>query len=169
MNIRHNTCSEAGCFRKLLTTKSKAEGKGMKITKIQGAIIGATFAMAFAGPSAAVDVGEREYENNCAVCHGMTGVGNGPYAGIINTKIPDITSLQKNNNGVFPYDRVYEVIDGRQAIAAHGGRDMPIWGNEYNAKAASYYSDYIREYNAEGFVRGRILALINYIYSMQQK
>ena len=141
----------------------------MKKRNIQAALIGAAVAVAFSGPGVADDIGKREYENNCAACHGLTGVGNGPYAGIINTRVPDITLLQKNNNGVFPYDRVYEVIDGRRTPAAHGSRDMPIWGNEYNAKAADYYSDYIREYNAEGFVRGRILALINYIYSMQVK
>ena len=136
---------------------------------IQATLIGAVLAVTFAGPTVADDVGQREFDNHCASCHGMTGVGNGPYAGIINTQVPDITALQKNNNGVFPYDRVYEVIDGRQNFAAHGPRDMPIWGNEYNAKAADYYSDYIREYNAQGFVRGRILALINYIYSLQVK
>ena len=141
----------------------------MKKGSIRTTLIGAVLAATFAGPSAADDVGQREYENNCAACHGMTGVGNGPYAGIINTPIPDITVLQKNNNGVFPYDRVYEVIDGRQTLAAHGSRDMPIWGSEYNAKAVDYYSDYIREYNAQGFIRGRILALINHRYSMQVK
>ena len=141
----------------------------MKKGKVQAMVVGAALAVAFAGANAADDVGQREYENNCAACHGMTGVGNGPYAGIINTKVPDITLLQRNNNGVFPYDRVYQVIDGRQTVAAHGSRDMPIWGNEYNAKAADHYADYIRDYNAEGFVRGRILALINYIYSMQVK
>lgn len=141
----------------------------MKMGKLSAAIIGATLTFALAGPGAATDLGQREYDNNCAVCHGMTGVGNGPYAGIINTRIPDITALQKNNNGVFPYDRVYEVIDGRQAVGAHGTRDMPIWGNEYNARAADHYADYIRDYSAEGFVRGRILALINHIYGMQQK
>ena len=97
-----------------------------------------------------------------------TGKGDGPYAGIVNTAIPDITVLKKNNSGVFPYDRVYETIDGRTEIKAHGTRDMPIWGSEYNAKAAEYYTDYLQPYNAEGFVRGRILALINYIYSLQQ-
>ena len=141
----------------------------MKRSKLQIAIVSATLALFFSATSAANDVGRIEYENNCAVCHGMTGMGNGPYAGIVNTRIPDITMLQKNNNGVFPYDQVYEVNDGRKGVEAHGTRDMPIWGNEYNAKAADYYADYIRNYNAEGFVRGRILALISYIYSLQAK
>lgn len=136
---------------------------------IQVAFAGAVLAIATTVVGAAEDIGKREYDNNCAVCHGTAGKGNGPYAGIINTKVPDITTLQKSNGGVFPYDRVYQMIDGRADVTAHGSRDMPIWGNEYNAKAVEYYSDYLRDYNAEGFVRGRILALINYIYNLQEK
>jgi len=141
----------------------------MKADKAQAAIMGAMLLVAFTSAGAADDIGKWEYDNNCAVCHGMTGKGDGPYAGIIDTRIPDITTMQKANNGVFPYDRVYQVIDGRIEAKAHGSRDMPIWGNEYNSKAAEYYSDYVYQYNAEGFVRGRILALINYIYSLQEQ
>ena len=79
------------------------------------------------------------------------------------------TSEKESTTTIVPYDRVYQVIDGRVELKAHGRRDMPIWGNEYNAKAAEYYADYIREYNAEGFIRGRILALINHVYSLQEK
>jgi len=141
----------------------------MRANRAQAVVMSAIMMAAFTAASAAEDTGKREYDNNCAVCHGSMGKGDGPYAGIIDTRIPDITTLQKANNGVFPYDRVYQMIDGRTEVKAHGTRDMPIWGNEYNAKAAEYYSDYINHYNAEGFVRGRLLALINYIYSLQQK
>jgi mono/diheme cytochrome c family protein len=140
----------------------------MRALKLKAAVIGSTLIVACAAAAAADDIGKREYNNNCAACHGTTGKGDGAYAGIINTAIPDITALQKNNNGVFPYDRVYEVIDGRAELKGHGSRDMPIWGSEYSEKAAEYYSDYLQPYNAEGFVRGRILALINYIYSLQK-
>ena len=125
--------------------------------------------LGFANISAADDIGRKEYENNCAVCHGMSGRGNGPYAGIIDTKVPDLTMLQKSNNDVFPFDRVYQSIDGRLDVRAHGPRDMPIWGNEYNDKAADYYADYMRDYSVKGFVRGRILALVNHIYSLQSR
>ena len=128
---------------------------------------GAFMAFGFASVCAADDIGKREYDNNCVVCHGIDGKGNGPYAGIIDTKVPDLSMLQKSNNGVFPFDRVYQTIDGRMELKAHGTRDMPIWGNEYNDKAAEYYSDYLRDYSAKGFVRGRILALVNHIYSLQ--
>ncbi len=140
----------------------------MRALKLKAAVIGSTLIVACAAAGAADDIGKREYNNNCAACHGMEGRGDGPYAGIVNTLIPDITALQRNNNGVFPYDHVYEVIDGRTELKGHGPRAMPIWGSEYNEKAAEYYSDYLQPYNAEGFVRGRILALINYIYSLQK-
>lgn len=118
---------------------------------------------------AAEDLGAREYANNCAVCHGANGKGGGPFQELIETRIPDLTTLQKRNNGVFPFNRVYEMIDGREVVKAHGPSDMPVWGNEYNAKAVEYYMDYGRSYDAEGFVRGRILALINRIYMLQEK
>ena len=40
----------------------------------------------------------------------------------------DPTTLSRQNGGVFPFDRVYSVIDGRQAVKGHGSRDMPVWG-----------------------------------------
>ncbi len=131
------------------------------------AVCAIALSFAVADVAASDDIGKREWDNNCAVCHGVGGKGDGPFAGIVDTQIPDITQLQKNNKGVFPFDRVYQTIDGRAEVKAHGPRDMPIWGNEYNQKAVEYYSDYIAEYNAAGFVRGRILALVNHIYMMQ--
>jgi mono/diheme cytochrome c family protein len=141
----------------------------MQAKTIQAFVITAAVFVAGSLAHAANGVGKREYDNNCAACHGLSGKGDGPYAGIIDAKIPDLTMLQKNSNGVFPFDRVYELIDGRAEVRAHGTRDMPIWGNEYNAKAAEYYSDYPDRYNVEGYIRGRILALISYIYSLQAK
>jgi hypothetical protein len=36
--------------------------------------------------------------------------------------------LAQENQGVFPYRRVYEIIDGTSQVAGHGTRDMPVWG-----------------------------------------
>lgn len=130
-------------------------------------IAGAT--LAFAGAAAAqgkVDLGKREYDANCATCHGMDGKGNGPSAGILSKPVPDITTLAKRNGGVFPMARVYATIEG-EGIAAHGSRDMPIWGADYRMKAAEYYMDV--PYNAETYVRTRILSLIDYLYRVQAK
>jgi len=43
-------------------------------------------------------------------------------------KVPDLTVLAKNNRGKFPEDRVRKTIMGDDAVAAHGSREMPVWG-----------------------------------------
>lgn len=90
-------------------------------------------------------------------------------AGLITQKVADISILAKRNNGTFPFNRVYEIIDGRAGVKGHGDRDMPIWGNVYNQKAVEYHKDFYRAFDAESFVRGRILALVSYIYGLQEK
>lgn len=116
-----------------------------------------------------VDLGKREYDANCAVCHGVQGKGDGPYSGIGDLRIPaaDLTTLSKRNSGVFPFVRVYEFIDGTQVVKAHGTREMPIWGTDYRVKGAEYYMEL--PYNPEAYVRGRILALTEYVYRLQAK
>jgi len=113
------------------------------------------------------DLGQREYYANCAVCHGPSGKGDGPFAAQLKVRVPDLTVLSKNNNGVFPASRVYEVIDGRQHLMAHGARDMPIWGDVYKTEGAPNVDDF--PFNAEAFARGRILLLLDYLYRLQAK
>jgi len=49
--------------------------------------------------------------------------GGGPVSEELKTRPADLTALAKNNNGVFPYDRVYQMIDGRNTtVASHGIR-----------------------------------------------
>lgn len=116
------------------------------------------------------DIGKREYESNCAVCHGYKGTGDGSYADLLKKPASNLAVLKKNNGGVFPFDRVYAVIDGREAVAGHGDRDMPVWGRDYSqqsVKAGEYYMDV--PYDMEMYVRSRILALIDYLNRLQVK
>ena len=114
------------------------------------------------------DFGKREYESNCAVCHGMRGKGDGPYAGFVQTKRGlDLTDIQKRNGGIFPLLQILETIDGRREVAAHGMRDMPIWGRDYLARAKSDYTDV--PYDAERYVETRIVALADYLFRLQAK
>jgi mono/diheme cytochrome c family protein len=137
----------------------------MKTLKL--AAVAACVTLAGAGQAMAqrADIGEREYNSNCAVCHGMQGKGDGPYAGIIDTRVADLSTLSKRNGGVFPVQRVYEIIDGREAVRAHGPRDMPIWGERYGTEARETPSYFPSE--PEVHVRARILALTEYVNRLQ--
>lgn len=142
-------------------------------TKAIGAILlAATLGAAGTGLAAEktvrkVDIGKLEYEANCASCHGVSGKGDGVLKPYLTKSATDLTVVAKQNGGVFPINRVYEVIDGRTDIKAHGGRDMPVWGRDYSVKAAEYYIDV--PYDPDAYVRAKILALIDYIYRMQAK
>lgn len=124
----------------------------------------------FAASAEKFDMGKQEYLNKCAVCHGKSGKGDGGVAEVLKHAPTDLTVLSKNNGGVFPVDRIYRVIDGRDLIKSHGDRDMPVWGRAYLAErvpAAEYYVD--APYNMEMYARSRIMALIDYLNRVQSK
>lgn len=140
----------------------------MKCSRLATAAIAGALVLSsgLAAAQAKFDLGKREYDANCAGCHGLKGKGDGPFMLVLARKDPsDLTTLTRRNNGVFPIQRVYEVIDGRQALQAHGPRDMPIWGLDYEARSASVDLPY----DPETFVRGRILALVEYVNRLQQR
>jgi hypothetical protein len=91
----------------------------------------------------------------------------GAYMDFLKVTPTDLTQLSKKNGGAFPLERAYSVIDGRQEVKGHGQRDMPIWGRDYQIKAGEYYLDV--GYDPEAYVRGHILALIDYLNRMQAK
>ena len=62
-------------------------------------------ALPLAGQADGLSIGEAEYMNSCAQCHGPAGKGDGVISGFLNTKLPDLTQVQKNNGGVFPVSR----------------------------------------------------------------
>jgi hypothetical protein len=74
-----------------------------------------------------------------------------------------------------PFSAVYDAIDGRQVVAAHGTREMPIWGNRYrpdlNMAASPNAPDMFVNplYDPERIVRLRILAVIDYLQRIQEK
>jgi len=119
------------------------------------------------------DLGKHEYDSNCATCHGIKGKGDGPYKPYLIKSPPDLTGLSKKNGGVFPLEKVESIIDGRQEIGAHGPRNMPIWGTEYDLKAFQAYfgspSAWASPYDPESYVWARIMALTEYIYRLQEK
>lgn len=137
------------------------------LAPLAGALL-AVSAAAHAAEAPPFDVGKYEYEGSCAVCHGVTGKGNGPMAPELAKPVPDITRLARDNHGVFPFSRVYQVIDGREAVRAHGPRDMPVWGRIYSKQSSIFFEPY-PPMDTESAVRSRIMALTEYIYRLQAK
>ena len=131
-------------------------------------------ALIIAGPmhafAADASLGRQEYEHNCAMCHGVTGNGNGWLAQHLIVPIPPITQLKKNNGGVFPVTRVYEVIDGTKEVKLHGTRAMPVWGKSFQLdEVGNQFSGARGGARASaGVVRARILSLIEYISELQE-
>lgn len=114
--------------------------------------------------------GEKEFFTRCAMCHGLNGKGQGPLTKFMSIEAPDLTSLTSRNKGKFPFDDVFRIIDGRKIVGAHGSREMPVWGNEYNAEAESnYQDDYVGSARGEIYVAGRILLLIKHLESFQEQ
>jgi mono/diheme cytochrome c family protein len=110
--------------------------------------------------------GSIEFRTSCASCHGIDGRGNGPVSKFLTPKPSDLTLLTKRNGGEYPFLEVFKMIDGREEVAAHGDREMPVWGNRYRLEEAA------KEYGwvpIEEIVMGRILALVYAIQLIQQK
>jgi mono/diheme cytochrome c family protein len=95
------------------------------------------------------EIGRREYLKNCGSCHGETGKGDGPASEALRTRPSDLTVLTKNNDGVFPAQVLYQIVDGRKTLRAHGNYEMPVWGSNLD--------------------RERILAIRDYLLSLQSK
>ena len=138
-------------------------------------LVGAVTAVALTTASAhaqqnspQVDMGKYYFESHCAICHGLNGTGLPAEPGMtfLTKNIPNLTTLSNRNGGVFPFTRVYETIDGRNEVQAHGTtRDMPIWGREFTVQSLEL-NPY---YNPEVFARAKILALTEYVYRLQGK
>ncbi|HEY0834468.1 MAG TPA: cytochrome c [Azospirillum sp.] len=110
-------------------------------------------------------IGQAEFIKNCAVCHGRQGKGDGPLADQLAKRPASLAGIAKRNNGVFPAEYVYQLIDGRQMISAHGTKDMPVWGERFHALS----TEEVWPWGSEQIVRGRILELVFYVQSLQER
>ena len=130
---------------------------------------GLILAVALGGPLAAegMSLGEFEFLNSCSACHGADGKGEGSITGYLNQSVPDLTQLQKDNDGIFPVTSAYSFIAGGTEVGAHGTRDMPAWGRRYMIRAESD-PDFLGGATQE-YVNLRMLALIEHLAAIQEK
>ncbi|WP_296423936.1 cytochrome c [Yoonia sp.] len=125
-------------------------------------------ASATAAQSQGMSFGEFEYQNSCVACHGASGKGDGPVTDFLSGAVPpDLTVLQQNNGGVFPVAAVYDIIVGTDTASAHGTRDMPIWGNRFRQRVTESDDGNFSPLATERYVNARVLALTEYLASIQ--
>jgi cytochrome c len=126
-------------------------------------VLGAALSIAFAlgAPAlAADDLGVRLYFNHCAACHGDNGEGTGPVAASMRVTVPNLRTLAARNGGMFPADAVRAYVDGRNIPAAHGDRQMPIWGDVFRG---------VDQDADDRTVRRRIAAIVDFISLLQYR
>jgi mono/diheme cytochrome c family protein len=171
---RRNATSCSGRFeRKLLRyTLARDWGHSMGVRLIRDFVVFLALAGFVIGPSLGQDKqakkaapvptsGAELYKQNCAVCHGNDGKGNGPPPADSPFKEapPDLTKLAQRNKGKFPEAYVENVLRSGVKLPDHGAAEMPVWGTIFNAMTKS----------DEAQVKLRITNLTNYIKSIQGK
>ena len=103
--------------------------------------------------------GRQMYDAYCASCHGQGGKGNGPAAPALKNTPTDLTQLAAGNGGTYPDAHVAQVIKGDLMTAAHGSKEMPVWGPVFL---------YLEQHDP-GMAQLRMRNLTRYIGGMQQK
>ncbi len=103
--------------------------------------------------------GRQMFDAYCASCHGQSGQGNGPAALALKTAPTDLTQLAAKNAGKFPEAHLEQVIKDDDMTAAHGSRDMPVWGPVFL---------YLSQHDP-ALAQLRIHNLARYVAALQQK
>ena len=110
-----------------------------------------------ARPTTSMD-GADLFKEYCAVCHGTDAKGTGPAADALKKRPADLTQLSRKNGGTFPELHVMNYVKGQDIVAAHGSRDMPVWGTIFSQMSSN-----------QDLVQVRTYALLKYLEGIQAK
>jgi mono/diheme cytochrome c family protein len=106
------------------------------MTPIKDLVISLAFVFFFAtvqpGYADNITLGRTYYLRYCAACHGPNADGLGPAARALKVWPPDLRRLSDRYGTPLPLARLARFIDGRDMAAAHGSREMPIWGRRFD-------------------------------------
>lgn len=103
--------------------------------------------------------GKEMFTSYCAACHGADGKGDGPAASALKVHPANLTTLSSSNGGKFPGLKVSGAIRGDATVAAHGSREMPVWGTLFRSISQGH----------EAEVQQRVANLTTYVESLQAK
>ncbi|HET8696837.1 MAG TPA: c-type cytochrome [Gammaproteobacteria bacterium] len=134
----------------------------MKRTLLIGMLaLAATRVCAFEAVTLLDYSGEEIFGRFCASCHGESAKGDGPVARSLTKVPPDLTQISRRYGG-FPADRIRDTIDGRNLVAEHGTREMPVWGYEFWIEEGG-------DVVAQRDMHTVINRLVEYLRSLQQE
>lgn len=106
--------------------------------------------------------GKQMFTDYCAPCHGKDGTGNGPAAQQMKKAPANLAALAKNNGGKYPARHVAAVLTFGDEKAAHGSKEMPVWGQLFQSLN---WSSSTKELEAQQ----RINRLNSYMESLQAR
>ena len=124
---------------------------------VTGALVLGSALGVLAARAPSTDVGEGRvlYTRYCASCHGLDADGRGPVAPVLRRPPSDLRRLGSRYGMPLPADRIARYVDGREDVAAHGTREMPVWGERFRAP--------------EQAVDPRIRTIVAYLDSIQAR
>ncbi len=97
--------------------------------------------------------GADMYAAYCSSCHGMQGLGDGPAAAGLKKRPSDLTMLSTNNRGAFPSASLTQLLDREPGTAAHGSKEMPVWGDAFRGAGESAALAQLRIHNIVAYLR----------------
>ncbi len=84
----------------------------------------------------------------------------------MNVRPSNLTQLtMKQSDKRFPLLDVFMIVDGRTGVRGHGSTEMPIGGSAFQRDIG----DTAGPYGAVLLIRARLVALVDYIESMQKQ
>ncbi len=107
-----------------------------------------------------INAGKDDFEWQCAPCHGADGTGNGPMAKLLIKPPSNLTLIAKNNDGTFPFWRVYRMISGKSEVRGHETFQMP-----------DFWKRFAGAENVLGYLppHVRVLMLTHYLETIQKE
>jgi len=141
---------------------------GIIVVVIIAGITGTTFAQVeikeapMTWHQASLSDGQELFDELCAVCHGKSGLGDGPAAPALKNAVPDLTVLAAQNEGIFPREEIEKSITGESRVVSHGTIDMPIWGQAFEGVRPDW-----KPFRRTALANQRIYNLTEYVATLQ--
>lgn len=110
-----------------------------------------------------IERGKALFTEYCTSCHGED--ARGKLIDTLSVQPANLRLIQKmHRSAEFPIAEVARVIDGRKLVAAHGAREMPVWGDIFRQEGLFEEGQEITEEQ----LKGKLADIIAYLMAIQE-